>query len=83
MSFPPDVAMQIKNLICDYLRIKENYNVVKTIKISVETENGTYRQKISTSQKNMTQPEKPPFTQDEFSEVVKSLRLVEDIIKSI
>jgi len=83
LKFHQDLATQIKNLVCDCLRKEGNYNVVKAIEISVKTENVTYRPKFSTSQKNTAQPEKPPFTQNEFSEVVKSLSLVEDIIKSI
>ena len=83
LTLPQDLATQIKNLICDYLRIKENYNVVKAVEVSVKTKNGTYPEKSSPRQKNTARPEPPPFTQDELSEVVKSLRLVEDIIKSI
>lgn len=78
-----DLKMQIKNLICDYLRVKENYNVIEAIEVSVKTKTGTYPEKSPPHQKNTTRPEPPPFTQKELSDVVQSLNLVEDIIKSI
>ena len=83
LQIPQDLSTQIKNLICDYLRIKENYNIVEAVEVSVKTKNGTYRQKISTSQKNTMQPEPLPFTQNELSEIVTALQLVEEIIKAI
>ena len=83
LSFPPDLATQIKNLVCDYLRIKENYSVVEAVEVSVKTKNGIYPEKSSPRQKNTARPEPPPFTPDKLSDIVKSLNLVEDIIKAI
>ena len=81
LQFSEELKTQIKNLICDYVRREKNYNVVESIKVSVKTEDGIYSEK--TRPKIPARPEKPPFTQKEFSEAVESLRLVEDIIKSI
>ena len=83
LSFPQDLATQIKNLICDYLREKEPHNVIEAIEVSVKTKNGIYSVKSSSRPKNIARPESPPFTPDKLSDVVKSLNLVEDIIKSI
>ena len=83
LSFPQDLATQIKNLICDYLREKEPHNVIEAIEVSVKTKNGIYPEKSSPRPKNIARHEPPPFTPDKLSDIVKSLNLVEDIIKAI
>lgn len=87
LGMPPALAMQIKNLICEYFTKKEPFNIIEAIEVSINTRNGTAaeygRVKNNILSKDKPTPEPPPFNQDELSEVMDSLKLVEDVVKSI
>ncbi len=87
LNVPQDLAMNIKNLIGEYFKKAEPFNIVEAIEVSVKTVNATpedyYKKKRSIHSKNKPTPTAPPFNQDELSEVMESLKLVEDIVKSM
>ena len=88
LNVPPALKNQIRDLICEYFRQKESFNVVEAVEVSIKTRNGTpdeyHKKKYSAPQKFTPQPaRKPPLTQEELTKVFASLKLVEDIVKSI
>ena len=80
-----DLEDKLRNFICKYFEKLERHNVIESIEISIKTRNGVYEPKNFPVAPPPEQPKitPPPFNQQEFSSALESLRLVDEIVKSI
>ena len=85
LSTHVDLEDKLRNFICEHFQKIEPYNVIESIEISIKTRNGVYEPKNFPVAPPPEQPKitPPPFNQQEFSSALESLRLVDEIVKSI
>ncbi len=79
----PSIEETIKKMICDQLSSNFPYLVIDDIQISLEMHEGAYNTRPIQTPVYTPTPEPPTFDYRQLSEAIESLKLADDIVKTI